>query len=132
MAASGRRSVQEQNRDTLDSIRQTAQSFRSDPRAYQWLLDTLVAHSQSPEGGILVRLRQVPDQLGEVCDGLWLTDDQQFFRFSVLLPRARGERMIIEDWREVTEETEINAHKPGTGKTFGHLALEAQHALSKS
>lgn len=132
MTARERRNVQEQNREALSSIQQIARSFRTDPKGHQWLVDTLTTHSQSPKHGILVRLHQVPDQLGDVCEGMWLTDDRQFFRFSVLLPRARGEKMVIEDWRNVTEEVEINAHKPGTGKTFGYLAFEAQDALSAS
>jgi hypothetical protein len=130
MAASGRRSVQEQNQELRALIQRTAESFRRDPKSYGWLVETLMAHSQSPKNGMLARLNQVPDQLGEVCEGLWLSQSQQFFRFSVLLPRARGERMIIEDWRNVTEEMEVNAHKPGTGKTFAFLALEVQAELS--
>ena len=131
MAASRRRSVQEQNEEVRTSIRSVAESFRRDPNSYGWLLETLMAHSQASTAGILARLKQVPDQLGEVCEGLWLSDDQQFFRFSVLLPRLSGERMIIEDWRNVTEEMEVNAHKPGTGKTFASLALEVQAELGR-
>jgi len=123
MAAIGRRNVQEQNRDTQERIRATASSFRTDPLRYSWLIEILQAKSLSPERGVLVSLTREPEQFGDICQGLWLTHESKFFEFSVLLQRndAGSE---LEEWRDVTDETIVNAHQPGTGKSFGLLALE--------
>jgi hypothetical protein len=63
------------------------------------------------------------EQFGDICRGLWLTREREFFEFSVLLQRNDAE-VELEEWRDVTDETIVNAHQPGTGKSFGLLALE--------
>jgi hypothetical protein len=42
----------------------------------------------------------------------------------VLNPFNRADPLVTEHWREVTQEVVVNAHVPGTGKSFGWLALD--------
>lgn len=123
MAAIGRRSVQEQNQETQSQIRTIASRFRSEPLRFLWLIDILKSKRLSPERGILVSLRNVPDQGGTLNNGVWLTDQHRFIEFSVLLPHSGGEPEL-ESWVDTTTETIVKAHQPGTGKSFGLLALE--------
>lgn len=36
----------------------------------------------------------------------------------------RIDRPLVDEWRDVTRETDINPHVPGIGKSFGWLALD--------
>ncbi len=118
-----RRNVQEQNLETRSRILQCAREFHAEPQRFFWLVHALHAHSLLPEAGILVRCEDVPDQEGMIFRGCWLSDAGEFFDFSVLVPWQPGPP-IVEYWREVTSETPIHAYQPGTGKSFGWLALE--------
>jgi hypothetical protein len=131
MAAIGRRNVQQQNADTKARIRNVASSFRSDPLRFSWLIEVLQANSLSPQEGILVSLSHMPDQGGELYDGLWLSSQRQFFELSVLMPR-REASLEVEEWRNVTVDTVVSAHQPGTGKSFGLLALEVLDEMQES
>jgi hypothetical protein len=53
-----------------------------------------------------------------------LTDAEEFFDFSVLVPWRNEEPPVVENWRKVTSTTPISAYQPGTGKSFGWLALD--------
>lgn len=123
MAASGRRNVQEQNADTKARIRAVAASFKDSPLNFTWLIELLQAQSIPLERGMLVSLAHVPEQSGEQYLGTWLTLEGRFFQFSVLVSRTDAE-LEIEEWQDVTARTTVNAHLPGTGKSFGFLALE--------
>jgi len=127
LAAIGRRNVQEQNAETKARIRAVAALFKEDPLRVAWLFDLLQAQSVSAEG-ILVSLADVPEQSGQQYYGMWLTLERQFFRFSVVISRDTGE-FELEEWRDVTAETIVNEHVPGTGKSFGFLALEVLREL---
>jgi len=131
MAAIGRRNVQEQNQDAQARIRAVASSFEADPLRFSWLIEVLHANSMSPQEGILVELSHVPEQGGELYEGLWLTHQKQFFQFSVLVPR-NGEELHVEQWRDVTPEITVNARQQGTGKSFGFLALDFLHEAQES
>jgi hypothetical protein len=125
-----RHSVQQQNLRTRDEILRIAREFRRDSEQFPGARHALHAHSMDTNRGILVEWRDCPDQLGWLYCGCWLTRERQFFRFEVLLPRDRAEPPIIESWKEVTQDTPINAHVPGTGKSFGWLALDVLTALA--
>ena len=128
-----RNSVQDQNLETRSLILQRAREFQSDPQRFFWLVHALHAHSLLADAGILVRCDDVPDQEGVIFRGCWLTDTEEFFDFSVLVPWKKGEPPVVEEWREVTSETPVNAHQPGTGKSFGWLALDVlQETRTKS
>lgn len=126
MAGAYRRNVQEQNLDTREDILRVAREFRRDPERFPSVIHALRAHSLDPGKGILVEYADTPDQGGYVHYGCWLTDDRKFFTFAVLIPFNRSAPPDVEEWREVTEEIVINAHMPGTGKSFGWLALDVQ------
>lgn len=128
MAAIGRRNVQEQNADAKARIRAIAASFQECQFNRPWLIELLQAQSMPVERGILVVLAHVPEQSGDQYSGSWLTSERRFFRFSTLVPRANAP-LQIEEWRDVTTETTVNEHLPGTGKSFGFLALEVLREL---
>jgi hypothetical protein len=132
MAAIGRRSVQQQNHDTWLKVRDVALAFHSNSQRHRWLTAALMTNSLSHKDGILVSLKQFPEQLGEECEGLWLTKDHRFFQFSILLPRGNEAAIEIEVWREVTAEMPINAHQPGTGKSFAYIALKVLDEIQQS
>jgi hypothetical protein len=119
-----RRNVQEQNLETRSRILQCARDFRCDPRRFFWLVHALYAHSLLPESGILIACKDVPDQEGMVYQGCWLTDAEEFFDFSVLVPWRNEEPPVVENWREVTSTTPTSEYQAGTGKSFGWLALD--------
>jgi hypothetical protein len=77
-----------------------------------------------PEAGILVRWRDIPEQEGMFFQGCWLTDAGELFDFGVIVPWQHEEPPVVETWREVTSETLVIAYQPGTGKSFGWLALD--------
>jgi hypothetical protein len=121
---SGRHSVQHQNLETRERIVLLAREFRRDPSQFPGVMHTLHAHSLDPTNGILVECKDFFDQGGHVFSGRWLTRNGEFFKFSVLVPFDQVDPPVIEEWREVTQETVINQHLPGTGKSFGWLALD--------
>lgn len=128
MATIGRRSVQEQNAASKTRIRALAASFKDNGFHFPWLIELLHAQSMPVDRGILIALTHVPEQRGEEYSGTWLTRDGRFFEFSVLVPRANAE-LEIDDWQNVTAETVVSEHLPGTGKSFGFLALEVLRQL---
>ena len=123
MAAIGRRNVQEQNQETKARIFTLASTFEAEPLRFSWLIEVLHAKAMSPLHGILVEVSQVSEQDGDLYSGLWLTDQGKFFRFSALIPRNNAE-LHLEQWRDETAGIAVSAHQPGTGKSFGLLALE--------
>jgi hypothetical protein len=128
MSAIGRRNVREQNAASKSRIRALAASFKDNAFHFPWLMELLHAQSMPVDRGILVALAHAPEQRGEEYSGTWLTRDARFFEFSVLVPRANAE-LEIEDWQDVTAETIVSEHLPGTGKSFGFLALEVLRQL---
>jgi hypothetical protein len=109
-----------------EKILRLAREFRRDPSQFPGVIHTLHAHSLDPSKGILVECRDFFDQDGHVYEGCWLTADREFFRFAVLIPFNKPDPPVVEEWREVTAEIVVNAHVPGTGKSFGWLALDVQ------
>jgi len=123
MAANRRRNVQEQNAETKERIRALAASFKDAPLRFEWLIRLLQAQAMPVDQGILVSFAHVPEQCAEQYSGSWLTHEGRFFRFAVLVSRTDA-ALDIEEWRDVTAETIVNPHLPGTGKSFGFLASE--------
>jgi hypothetical protein len=114
------RNVGQQNMVLRDSIRQTAQ------RAVQkdWLRLLLATRDLSNETGILVSLTEIPEPGGNLLTGVWLTADQQFWQFRAKVSLAANELLCIEQLDDVTSSIATSAQTPGTGKSFGCLALE--------
>jgi len=83
---------------------------------------------------LLVAFSSVPDQGGgDWVSGTWLTDTRRFWKFEAVVPTRAGEQVEIERLVDVTDSVLVSAHVPGTGKSFGSLALEVlnQRQLAK-
>ena len=113
-----KRNVQQQNEQVRGEIVRAANS------QIPWLPQILLKHQLDPKSGILVALAQVPDQEGEWFSGLWLSTSEQFWRFEVVIARETNAILAIEQFANVSPETPISFHQPGTGKTFGAIAIE--------
>jgi hypothetical protein len=117
------RSVQQQHEETLAEIRRVA-DLSAQGRFAPWLPAVLRSHDLSPEDGILVQLHEMPAQGGYLFQGLWLTQHERFWAFTVRVSRATGTVLEIEAFDDQTNETPADTHVRGIGKTFGRLALE--------
>lgn len=87
--------------------------------------------------GILVEHRSVPDQGCWVHYGMWLTNSGAFLKF--VAEEAFGPRLLegsgqLEHFEleDVSEDVSTSAHLPGTGRSFGWLALDALRQLGVS
>ncbi len=84
----------------------------------------LLEHQLDPKSGVLVQFAQVTEQDGEWFSGLWLNASKQFWCFEVLIARTANAVPEIERFENVTHETPVLIHVPGTGKSFGAIAIE--------
>jgi hypothetical protein len=131
MTALGRLSIQQQNQQARTRMRAISSQFKTDSAAFGWLLDILESKSEPSQLGVLVSLKRTPDKGGNICDGIWLSAERRFVEFSVLLPYSDGPPEL-EFWDDVTDFVIVNEHQPGTGKSFGFLALEILDDALKS
>lgn len=114
------RNVGQQNMVLKGSIQQTAQCAGQK----HWLRLLLATRGLSNETGILVSLTEIPEPGGNLLTGMWLTADQQFWQFRAKVSLAANELLCIEQLDDVTSSIATSAQTPGTGKSFGCLALE--------
>ncbi len=131
MTTIGRLGIQQENQQALDRMRAIASRFKSDPPGFEWLIEILELNSESAQRGVLVSLNQTPNQRDDTCEGVWLSVNRRFFEFSVRLPHDGGPPKP-EFWNDVTEDIIVNAHQPGTGKSFGFLAMDLLDEALKS
>jgi len=64
-------------------------------------------------------------------EGTVLTPEGRFYEFEMDLNTTRTEVVEFYLWEEITSRVEINEHKPGTGSTWGFLALEVISELNQ-
>ena len=64
-------------------------------------------------------------------EGTVLTPDQKFYLFEMDLTKDRSELVEFYLWEEITDKVAINSSKPGTGKTWGYLALQVLSELNQ-
>ena len=64
-------------------------------------------------------------------EGTVLTPEGGFYEFEMDLNAKRTEVVEFYLWEEITSKVEINEHKPGTGSTWGFLALEVISELNQ-
>lgn len=128
------RNTQLQVRDRGADILDTARSFAAQPERFEWLRALLAGRGMDPDAGILVELRSVPDQGCWVHYGMWLTASGTFLKF--VADEAFGERPLdgsglleYSNVEDVTGQTAIAKHVPGTGTSFGWLAMDALRQL---
>lgn len=119
------RNVQRQNAVTLAAIHETATEFRSRSRRLAWLRGLLESRGIDPDGGMLVDVHETPEQQGQYFQGMWLTAARQFWAFEATVTRDYCSILEVETFDDRTAETVVSAHVPGTGHSFGYLALEA-------
>ena len=128
------RNVQVQVTERSAEILQTARSFADFPERFEWLRALLATYGFDADAGILAELRSVPDQGCWVHYGTWLTSSGSFLKF--VADEKFGERLLDgsgllerSELEDVTEKVPTTAHAPGTGKSFGWLALDAMREL---
>lgn len=122
------RSVAQQNEATLAEIKRVAGLLSSGSAVVSWLPDLLAQQGLSSNDGLLVELHSVPEQAGEQFFGTWLSSGEEFWDFSIVVSRRSGALLEVEEFRNITQSTVVSAHVPGTGKSFGYLALQAFRA----
>jgi len=116
--------VGQQNALVTEEILKAVAMFRRSDRQVAWLSEALRSRGEAVASGLLVAFRTVPDQGGgDWVKGIWLTGDRRFWEFEAVVPRQDGESVAIERLEDATRGIDVSAHVPGTGKTFGHLAL---------
>lgn len=64
-------------------------------------------------------------------EGTILTPDGEFFEFEMDLNDSRTKLVEFYVWENITSNVEINEHKPGTGSTWGFLALQVLSELNQ-
>ena len=87
-----------------------------------WLPDLLARFNCDEKCGILVLLSSIPDQVGTLWYGTWLSDDRSFYEFVVATSAQDGSILEVESWVRATPE--VSTNKPGIGKTPAYIALE--------
>ena len=110
------KNVQEQNALEKYQIKTCALHFRNNRplpvalteyfklRGIDIHADILLWHDQMPEGGPAWPYR-----------GEWLTTRYRFIRYVIYLDPADKYVTEVEQWQDMTDQIEINEHKPGTG-----------------
>ena len=118
--------VAQQNDTTLSEIRRAVAAAQALP----WLSELLQTQGLRADG-LLARLSTLPDQGGDWCSGTWLSHDEQFWDFAVLLKRDSAVIVEIEHFDNVTQSISGSPHTPGTGKSFGYLAKHLLHEMNQ-
>ena len=131
------RNTDVQIRDRRGEIVDVASSFARQPERFEWLRALLASRGLSTRDGILIELRSVPDQGCWVHYGTWLTASGMFLKF--VADEAFGERPlqgsgVLQDSNvaDVTEQTVVSKHVPGTGASFGWLAMDVLGQFCKA
>ncbi|MBC5786393.1 hypothetical protein H8N03_25875 [Ramlibacter sp. USB13] len=122
---SSQRDVSQQNAGSLEQIGLISSEYEMRPSRVNWLRSVLASRGIDPTAGLLVRLQEVPEQEGQYFRGTWLTTAGRFWDLAAMLSRDYREVVELDEFDDVTEQTLVSAHVPGTGKSFGYLALEA-------
>jgi hypothetical protein len=119
-----KRNVAQQNQELKDEMRRTAAAFANHSTQFSWVTDVLKLHGLSAQTGILVRMFETPGQEGNIVGGIWLTKSKEFWSLRAVISRSDGSFLEIEEVENISSSVVVNQHVPGTGKSFGHLALE--------
>lgn len=114
--------VEQQNADLQAKILRTAKMFEAPPK---WLDTLLRTHRLEPAEGLLVKLSEYPEQGGgSWLRGIWLSGQLTFWEFEVVVSGLYGELRNLESFKNATTDIKFERGQPGTGKSFGYLALE--------
>ncbi|WP_300433025.1 hypothetical protein [uncultured Thalassolituus sp.] len=121
--------VQEQNALEKHRIYQEASYWRKNgiPKGL-----TIALEEKGVDTAKSILLQYEQDFPGVSTDeGIILTPDARFYEFEMDLDENRSKVIELYLWDDVTSKVEINEHKPGTGSTWGFLALEVLHELNR-
>ncbi|MBS0355733.1 MAG: hypothetical protein JSR83_17750 [Proteobacteria bacterium] len=123
--------VQEQNLLAKHYIKETALAFRRSESRLQWIKAVLNQQGLDATDGILVQESSVP------CGGneqsayaKWVTSKGQFFDIEATTSMDTFALVSVDACKDVTQRTVVSANEPGTGKSFGAIAIEALNELS--
>jgi len=116
------RNVKQQAEATALAIKHAIALGASQP---PWFVAMLRQHGLSPQAGILVRYAEIPEQEGNLQKGVWLSEASEFWEFEVLVSRVNRQALRFEKFLNATSSFPAVAGQPGTGPSFGHLALQA-------
>ena len=125
-----RKNVQEQNAVTKHFMHERALDFRNSPSKYIWLYKFLIEKGFDIQNGLLLSLNTCIEEGPTLeCDAIWATYENRFYNISVVLKYGTQDIIEIEEFGDISDNIEFNAHKKGTGKSFGILALELLNEL---
>jgi hypothetical protein len=117
------RSVQQQNALTKTHVHHSAALF-AEKDGLPWLRELLRERGSDPDRGILAKLEHVPEQEGDFYAGIWLSSAHTFWAFSATISRSSGVVISIESFDNITHQVVVEKNLPGTGRSFGQLAIE--------
>lgn len=116
------RNVTQQNDVVLTQIRHTSGILASG--GIPWLSHVLLSQGFNPNRGVLVRMASALEQEADSYGFIWLTSSGQFWEIEAMVSRESGELIEIKSLRDVTAEVVVSSRVPGTGKSFGFLAMQ--------
>lgn len=120
--------VQQQNAEVRAEILRAAQrGLGGEP---SWLATLLSISGLDPSQGIVAQLQSVPDQEGNIVSGIWVSAESEFYRFEALeITKGAPDVVPLES---ITGDIVVSDHVPGTGRSFGALAIEVLHEVRAS
>jgi hypothetical protein len=123
--------VQEQNALSQYYIEQNAVHFRH----HKDLPPVLLAYFESQHidlnRDILLWYDKMP--YGGPTDGyrgLWLTQKYRFIKYLIFLDESDREIDEVDEWKDVTNEIEVNAHTKGRGNSYGQLCINVLNKIN--
>lgn len=120
--------VQQQNAALRAEILAAARrGLRGEPR---WLSPLLSISGLDAAKGIVAKLETVPEQGGTYVSGIWVTPEHEFFRFEAF--EGENSAPDPEPLEDITSSVVVSNHLPGTGKSFGALAIEVLNEVRAS
>ena len=115
------RNVQQQTATLRKGVERCASSLGS---AAPWLFQVLAQRGLRVTDGILAALRHAPEQEGDFFSGIWLSHPSTFWAFHVVVAREPNGAVTVERFEDVSSQTVVSEHLPGTGASFGAVALQ--------
>ena len=130
MSIKRRLSVQEQNAKVRDRIRirNIATWWKEGNRLPEPIEALARDQDITRESAILVDAGEMPLCYPHHYFGRFLTDAGDSWRYEVELNEKEDAVEVLEEWS--VSEVEVNAHRKGTGKSFGFLCTEVLDEIS--
>ena len=97
---------------------------RSFPTLPQGVRALLADRGFDVETHALINFSPMPECCAHSYSGTFVTPDHRFIQFELTTTEDGKQCETVDEWADITEQTEINFRKPGIGKTDGALGLE--------